>query len=87
MRHNPDVGQPESVPVADLDARFTAAANIPEIPAHEYREMVRGLNKNQYSVVMYHCMWCKQAILAMKRGEAITPYRLLVGLGVLVSLT
>lgn len=40
--------------------------------------MVRGLNKNQYSVVMYHHMWCKQAIIAMKKGEAITPYRLFI---------
>ena len=27
---------------------------------------------------MYHRMWCKQAILAMKKGEAITPYRLFI---------
>ena len=62
MRHNHDISQPESMPAAGLGARFTAAANVPEIPAHEYREMVRGLNKKQYSVVMYHRMWCKQAI-------------------------
>lgn len=29
MRHNPDIGQPESMPVANLGARFTAAANVP----------------------------------------------------------
>ena len=43
--------------------------------------MSRGgkrLYKKQYSVVMYHHTWCKQAILAMKNGEAITPYRLFI---------
>ena len=48
VRHNPDISQPESTPAADLGARFTAAANVPEIPAHEYREMIRGLNEKQY---------------------------------------
>ncbi|MCG8624273.1 MAG: hypothetical protein MJE68_20050 [Proteobacteria bacterium] len=64
MVHNPDINQPESIPIADLGtgAHFTAAAKIPEIPAHEYRQMVRGLNEKQYSMVMYHRMRCEQAI-------------------------
>ena len=67
MVHNPDIKQPESIPIADLGACFTTAANIPEVPAHEYRQMERGLNEKQYSMVMYHRMWRKQAILAMKK--------------------
>ena len=34
MVHNPDIDRPESIPMADLGAHFTAAANVPEIPAH-----------------------------------------------------
>ena len=42
IRSNPDVNQSAS---SDLGARFTAVASIPEIPAHEYRQIIRGLNK------------------------------------------
>ena len=33
MMHNPDINQPESIPIANLGACFTAAAKVPEIPA------------------------------------------------------
>ena len=29
-------------------------------------------------MVMYHRIWCKLVILAMKKGEAIVPYRLFI---------
>ena len=29
-------------------------------------------------MVMCHRMWCKQAVIAMKKGEAITPYELFI---------
>ena len=40
--------------------------------------MVRGLNHKQYLMAMYHRMWCKQALVSMKKGEPVTPYRIFV---------
>ena len=58
-----------------LQARFESAANKEEIPANEYRQLLRGLNEKQRGIVMYHCNWCKKTVIALKNGEPIVPYR------------
>lgn len=39
---------------ASLHARFEGAANTQEIPADEYRRLVRELNAKQRATVMFH---------------------------------
>ena len=46
------------------------------IPPHQYRELMRGLNTNQRQAVNFHRRWCKEAVVAMKKGEPIRPYRI-----------
>ena len=58
-----------------LQARFESAANKEEIPANEYRQLLRGLNEKQRGIVMYHRNWCKKTLIALKNGEPIVPYR------------
>ena len=58
-----------------LQARFESAANKEEIPANEYRQLLRGLNEKQRGIVMYHRNWCKKTAIALKDGEPIVPYR------------
>ena len=58
-----------------LQARFESAANKEEIPANEYRQLLRGLNEKQRGIVMYHRNWCKKTVIALKNGEPIVPYR------------
>ena len=58
-----------------LQARFDSAANKEEIPAEEYRQLLRGLNEKQRGIVMFHRDWCKKAVIALKNGEPIVPYR------------
>ena len=58
-----------------LSVRFEGAANPAVIPPDEYRELMRGLNSKQRAMIMYHRHWCKQTVLAMKKGEHIKPYR------------
>ena len=36
---------------------------------------MRGLNSKQRAMIMYHRHWCKQAVVAMKNGEHVKPYR------------
>ena len=59
---------------ASLHVRFDSAANKQEIPADEYRKLVRGLNVKQRAIVMFHRNWCKMAIRALKEGKSIKPY-------------
>ena len=59
----------------NLQARFESAANKEEIPADEYRRLLRGLNEKQRGIVMFHRSWCKKTIIALKNGEPIIPYR------------
>ena len=35
---------------------------------------MRGLNDEQRSIVMFHCDWCRKAILALKEGKLVEPY-------------
>ena len=58
-----------------LQARFESAANKEEIPADEYRRLLRGLNEKQRGIVMFHRNWCKKSVIALKNGESIVPYR------------
>ena len=58
-----------------LSVRYEGAANPAVIPPDEYRELMRGLNSKQRAMITYHRHWCKQTVLAMKKGEHIKPYR------------
>ena len=69
------VQQPSVTNSTGLSIRFQSAANPAVIPPDEYRELMRGLNNKQRAMIMYHRHWCKQAVLAMKNGEHIKPYR------------
>ena len=59
---------------AGLHVRFESAATRQEIPANQYREMLRELNTKQRAIVMFHRNWCKKAVLAMKQGKPVQPY-------------
>ena len=39
---------------------------------------MRGLNTKQRQIVNYYRKWCKGAVIAKKKGEAIKPYRVFV---------
>ena len=58
-----------------LHARFESASNSQEIPADEYRRLLRALNEKQREMVMFHRNWCKRAVIALKQGKPIEPYR------------
>ena len=36
---------------------------------------MRGLNTKQRQAVNFHRRWCKKAVVVMKKGESIKPYR------------
>ena len=59
----------------NLQTRFESAANRHEIAADEYRRLLRELNVKQKAIVMFHRNWCKKAIIALKQGKSIEPYR------------
>ena len=61
-----------------MHVRFEGAANKQEIPANEYRALLRGLNAKQRQIVMFHRHWCKKAVLALKQGKPIEPYHVFV---------
>ena len=58
--------------------RFSLEINRALIPPDEYRQLMRGLNTKQRQIVNYHRRWCKDAVIAIKKGEAIKPYRVFV---------
>ena len=60
---------------ANLHVRFESATNQQVIPADQYRQMLRELNDKQRSIVMFHRNWCKKAVIALKQGKPIEPYR------------
>ena len=62
---------------ASLHARFESA-NKNEIPADEYRALLRGLNAKQRQIVMFHRDWCKKAVIALKQGKPTVPYYVFV---------
>ena len=55
-----------------------SAANRHEIATDEYRRLVRELNVKQKTIVMFHRNWCKKAIIALKQGKPIEPYRVVL---------
>ncbi len=57
-----------------VHARFESAAHKQEIPASQYRTLLRGLNTKQRLIVMFHRKWCKKAVLSLKNGKPIEPY-------------
>ena len=59
----------------NLRTRFESAAHRNEIAADEYRRLLRELNIKQKAIVMFHRNWCKKAIIALKQGKPIEPYR------------
>ena len=61
-----------------LHMRFESAANKQEIPADEYRKLLRGLNAKQRQIVMFHRDWCKKTVIALKQNKPIEPYRVFV---------
>lgn len=52
--------------------------NRGEIPPEEYSMFLRGLNKKQRQIVMFHRDWCKKAVVALKAGKPIEPYRVFI---------
>ena len=60
---------------ANLHVRFDSATNQQVIPADQYRQMLRELNNKQRSIVMFHRNWCKKAVIALKLGKPVEPYR------------
>lgn len=58
-----------------IHARFESAANKQELPAEEYRKLLRELNQKQKEIVMFHRNWCKRAVIALKTGKPVKPYR------------
>ena len=57
-----------------LHARFESASNSQEIAA-EYRKPIEKLNGKQRDMVMFHRNWSKNAVIALKQGKFIEPYR------------
>ena len=57
-----------------LHARFESAVNKQQIPADEYRTLLRGLTAKQRQIVMFHRDWCKKAVVPLKQGKPIEPY-------------
>ena len=49
-----------------LHTRFESAANKHEIPADEYRALLRGLNTKQKQLVMFHRDWCKKTVVKIE---------------------
>ena len=60
---------------APLLPRFSAETNRQLLPPDEYRALMRGLNCKQKQVVTFHRRWCKNAVISMKTGQPIKPYR------------
>ena len=67
-----------TITTTNLHARFESASNTQEIAPDEYRLLLRQLNDKQRNIVMFHRNWCKKAILALKHGKPIEPYRVFV---------
>ena len=61
--------------VEQLHARYDAETHKQELPAEEYRVIMRQLNDKQLEIVKFHRRWCKQAVVAIKHGQLVKPYR------------
>ena len=58
----------------NLHVRFEGAANQQEIPPDQYRQYLKELNDQQRSIVMFHCDWCRKAVITLKEGKPVEPY-------------
>ena len=67
--------QQQTIPFIE---RFNVEANRELFPPDQYCELMRGLNTKQQQVVNFHRKWCKDAVVAVKKGEAIKPYKVFV---------
>ena len=65
-------------PSVPLLQRFTAETNRELLSPEEYRAAIRGLNRKQRQVIMFHRAWCKRAVIALKNGESVSPYHVFV---------
>ena len=64
-----------STTTTNLHMRYEGAANKQQISADHYRQMLRELNDKQRNIVMFHRNWCKKAVIALKEGKRVEPYR------------
>ena len=58
--------------------RFNVEANRELVSHDQYCELMRGLNSKQRLVVCFHRKWCKDAVVALKKGKAVKSYRAFV---------
>ena len=73
LRNNAELS---TATTTNLHARFESASSSQEIAVDEYRNLLRQLNDKQRAMVMFHRNWCKQAVIALKQGKPIEPYRM-----------
>ena len=64
-----------STTTASLHVWFESATYRQEISPEQYRQLLRELNAKQREIVLSHCNWCKKAIVALREGTPIEPYR------------
>ena len=72
---NAQLVQQRNVPLLQ---RFTMETSRDLLSPEDYRSAMRGLNNKQRQVVMYHRAWCKRAIIALRSGQPVAPYRVFV---------
>ena len=60
----------------ELMSRYDIETNKSLLPASEYRQMLRSLNKKQKQIIMYNRKWCKKAVRAWRNNQSVPPYRI-----------
>ena len=61
-------------PCQELIQRYDVQLENNALSNEDYREMFRNLNNEQRHMVKYHRQWCKEAVIALKSNNKITPY-------------
>ena len=61
---------------APLLQRFRAETNRELLSPDQYRTLMRGLNSKQRQIVNFHRRWCKNAVISLKTGRPVKPYRI-----------
>ena len=61
-----------------LGLQYTMEACKDIMSPSQYRENVRKLNPGQRNIVMYNIAWCKAAVTAARKGQAINGYHLIL---------
>lgn len=75
--HNENVELASASTTADrseLYTRFPAQLSKTLMTVQDYRAMVRYLNNQQLEVLKFHCKWCKDMIVALKRDQPTPVY-------------